>query len=100
MFGEEERSYVVDSKQTLLSQEMTDRMIRCAVLAVLLSFVAGSTPLLERRFNACRVQRRSAQALFCPDARSLLFWSRGGKNPWNLKGREERFPRSQIRGSV
>ncbi|UYV63873.1 hypothetical protein LAZ67_2005869 [Cordylochernes scorpioides] len=27
----------------------------------------------------CRVQRRSAQALFCPDARSLLFWSRGGK---------------------
>ncbi|UYV72348.1 hypothetical protein LAZ67_9002722 [Cordylochernes scorpioides] len=31
------------------------------------------------RHTGCRVQRRSAQALFCPDARSLLFWSRGGK---------------------
>ncbi|UYV70739.1 K02A2.6-like, partial [Cordylochernes scorpioides] len=31
---------------------MTDRMIRCAVIAVLLSFVAGSDPLLERRLSA------------------------------------------------
>ncbi|UYV70741.1 ITP [Cordylochernes scorpioides] len=62
-----------------LWQMMTDWMIRGAILAVLLSFVAGSTPLLERRFNAigCKGEYDSAKYArlerLCNECYTVLF---------------------------